>query len=155
LRAYEICNLDLKADLAVLSACQTGLGGNIRGEGLVGLTRSFMYAGVPRVVVSLWNVADHSTAELMSRFYRGMFKENLAPSAALRCAQLSMLESPSFADPYDWAGFIFQGEWLLDMPLDGSIENLPGGAGVPVKADGSLPPPHPDFGPPKGCPDLL
>jgi CHAT domain-containing protein/tetratricopeptide (TPR) repeat protein len=153
LRSYEICNLDLNAELVVLSACQTGLGAEIRGEGLVGLTRSFMYAGVPRIVVSLWNVSDRSTAELMRRFYTGMFKKNLAPAAALRCAQLSMLASQAFADPYHWAGFVFQGEWNLDTPPDGGIENPPGGGQPPARSANDLPPPI--FKGPTGCPDLL
>ena|ERR1700674_3424461 len=71
LRANEIYNLNLPAELVVLSACETGLGKDIKGEGLVGLTRGFMYAGPRRVVVSLWNVNDKATAELMARFYRG------------------------------------------------------------------------------------
>ena len=70
LRALEIYNLNLPAELVVLSACQTGLGKEIKGEGLVGLTRGFMYAGARRVVVSLWNVNDKATADLMTKFYR-------------------------------------------------------------------------------------
>src|SRR5207253_2026523 len=65
LRANDIYNLKLPAELVVLSACQTGLGKDIKGEGLVGLTRGFMYAGAARVVVSLWNVNDKATADLM------------------------------------------------------------------------------------------
>src|SRR6185295_13830918 len=89
LRLNEIYNLKLGADLVVLSACQTALGKEIRGEGLVGLTRGFMYAGAPRVVASLWNVNDRATAELMRRFYRAMLSEGMRPAAALRAAQLS------------------------------------------------------------------
>ncbi len=153
LRSYEILNLDLRAELAVLSACQTGLGAEIRGEGLVGLTHSFMYAGVPRVIVSLWSVNDRGTAELMSRFYRALFKHHLAPSAALRCAQLSMLKKKEWEDPYYWAPFIFQGEWNLDVASsDGGIEKEPSGSQPPPRADADLPPPT--FGPPAGCPDL-
>jgi CHAT domain-containing protein/tetratricopeptide (TPR) repeat protein len=153
LRSYEICNLDLRAELAVLSACQTGLGEDIRGEGLVGLTRSFMYAGVPRVVVSLWNVSDRDTAELMKRFYKALIKNRLAPSAALRCAQLSMRKKKELSDPYSWAAFVFQGEWNLAVASpDGGVETQPGGSAPPVKADIDLPPPT--FGEPIGCPDL-
>jgi CHAT domain-containing protein len=86
---HDIFKLNLSIEL-VLSACQTGLGKEIRGEGLVGLTRGFMYAGAERVAVSLWSVVDEGTKELMSRFYRGMLKENLPPSAALRAAQIEM-----------------------------------------------------------------
>lgn len=111
LRAHEIFNLKLSADLVTLSACQTGLGKEIRGEGLVSLTRGFMYAGAARVVVSLWNVSDEGTAELMSRFYREMLKEGKRPAAALQAAQISMLREENFASPYYWSAFTLQGEW--------------------------------------------
>ncbi len=111
LSTYEIYNLKLPADLVVLSACRTGLGKEIRGEGLVGLTRGFMYAGAARVAVSLWDVNDAATAELMSRFYRKMLgPEKLSPAAALRAAQASMATDKRWAAPYYWAGFILQGE---------------------------------------------
>ncbi|MEP7337367.1 MAG: CHAT domain-containing protein [Acidobacteriota bacterium] len=111
LRLHEIFNLKLNADLIVLSACQTGLGKQIKGEGLVGLTRGFMYAGAPRVVASLWQVNDLATAELMKHFYRGLFKEGLRPAAALRAAQLEMSKQKRWASPYFWAAFVLQGEW--------------------------------------------
>ena len=111
LRANEIFNMKLTADLVVLSACQTGLGKEIRGEGLVSLTRGFMYAGAPRVVVSLWSVSDAATAELMTRFYRGMLKEGLRPAAALRAAQVSLMKEKKWESPYYWAAFSLQGEW--------------------------------------------
>jgi CHAT domain-containing protein len=87
------------------------LGKEIKGEGLVGMTRGFMYAGAPRVVASLWDVADKSTAELMRRFYDGMLKEGLRPAAALRAAQVSMWKEKRWHAPYYWAGFVLQGEW--------------------------------------------
>ena len=90
LRLHEIYNLDWSADLVVLSACQTALGKEIRGEGLVGLTRGFMYAGAKSVLASLWNVNDSVTAQMMKRFYDGMFAKGLSPAAALRAAQLEM-----------------------------------------------------------------
>ena len=111
LRLHEIYNLTLGADLVVLSACQTALGKEIKGEGLVGLTRGFMYAGTPRVVASLWKVSDKATAELMKRFYQKMLKEGLRPAAALRAAQVSMSREKQWAAPYYWAGFVLQGEW--------------------------------------------
>ena len=111
LRLNEIYNLNLPADLVVLSACQTGLGKEIRGEGLVGLTRGFMYAGAPRVVASLWKVDDAATAELMKRFYRGMLKDNLRPAAALRAAKVEMREQKRWNAPFYWAAFELQGEW--------------------------------------------
>ena len=111
LRAHEIFNLKLPADLIVLSACQTGLGKEVKGEGLVGLTRGFMYAGAPRVVVSLWNVSDVGTAELMTRFYRGMFIEKLPPSKALQVAQVAMFNEKRLSSPFFWGAFTLQGEW--------------------------------------------
>jgi CHAT domain-containing protein len=111
LRANDIFNLKLPAELVVLSACQTGLGKEIKGEGLVGLTRGFMYAGAPRVVVSLWSVSDAATAELMTRFYRGMLKDGLRPAAALRAAQISLINDQRWASPFYWAAFTLQGEW--------------------------------------------
>lgn len=111
LYAYEIYNLNLPAEVIVLSACETGLGKEIRGEGLVGLTRGFMYAGSPRVVVSLWSVNDRATAELMAKFYQNMMKENLRPAAALRAAQIEMWKSNQWNQPYYWAAFALQGEW--------------------------------------------
>jgi CHAT domain-containing protein len=111
LRAHEIFNLQLPADLVVLSACQTALGKEIKGEGLVGLTRGFMYAGAERVVASLWQVDDQATAKLMKLFYHGMLKENLRPVAALRAAQIEMSKSSRWSAPYYWAGFVIQGEW--------------------------------------------
>jgi len=107
----DVYNLALPADLVVLSACETGLGKQITGEGLVGLTRGFMYAGSSRVVASLWKVDDVATSELMGRFYRGMLKERLRPAAALRQAQIEMQKQKRWADPYYWAAFTIQGEW--------------------------------------------
>jgi CHAT domain-containing protein len=111
LRMQEIYNLNLPAELVVLSACQTGLGKEIKGEGLVGLTRGFMYAGAQRVVASLWKVDDFATAQLMKSFYRGMLKDGLKPAAALRAAQLEMLKQKSWSSPFFWAAFTIQGEW--------------------------------------------
>ncbi len=111
LRANEIYNLKLPAELVVLSACQTGLGKEIRGEGLVGLTRGFMYAGAARVVVSLWSVNDQATAELMTKFYQKMLKQGERPAAALRSAQVEMWKQKQWSVPYYWAAFTLQGEW--------------------------------------------
>jgi CHAT domain-containing protein/Tfp pilus assembly protein PilF len=111
LRLYDLYNLKLSAELVVLSACQTGLGREIKGEGLVGLTRGFMYAGAPRVVASLWQVEDRASAELMKRFYEGMFAKKLSPAAALKAAQVSMHTDKRWHAPYYWAAFTLQGEW--------------------------------------------
>jgi tetratricopeptide (TPR) repeat protein len=111
LRLHEIFNLRLPAELVVLSACQTGLGKEVKGEGLVGLTRGFMYAGAARVVASLWQVNDVATAELMNRFYRRMLKDGMRPAAALRAAQIEMWKKPQWQSPFYWGGFVLQGEW--------------------------------------------
>ena len=111
LRANDIYNLKLPAELVVLSACQTGLGKEIKGEGLVGLTRGFMYAGAERVVVSLWNVNDKATAALMTKFYEKMLKQGRRPAAALRAAQVDMWRQKQWQSPYYWAAFAMQGEW--------------------------------------------
>ncbi|HEX5732842.1 MAG TPA: CHAT domain-containing tetratricopeptide repeat protein [Blastocatellia bacterium] len=109
---HEIYNLKLPAEMVVLSSCKTGLGKEIKGEGLIGLARGFMYAGAARVVVSLWDINDESTAELMSRLYRGLLgKQRLRPAAALRAAQLSVWRSGRWQAPYYWSGFVLQGEY--------------------------------------------
>jgi CHAT domain-containing protein/tetratricopeptide (TPR) repeat protein len=111
LRLYDIYNLKLQANLVVLSACQTALGKEIKGEGLVGLTRGFMYAGAPRVVASLWQIDDRATAEFMGRFYEAMLRQGLKPAAALRAAQVSMWKGKRWQSPHYWAAFTLQGEW--------------------------------------------
>jgi CHAT domain-containing protein len=111
LRLYDIYNLKLRADLVVLSACQTALGKEYKGEGLVGLTRGFMYAGAPRVVASLWRIDDRGASELMKRFYQLMLEVGLRPAAALRAAQASMWMDRRWQSPHYWAAFTFQGEW--------------------------------------------
>jgi CHAT domain-containing protein len=112
LRMHEIYNLNLPSDLIVLSACQTGIGKEIKGEGVIGLTRGFMYAGASRVIASLWKVDDAATAALMEHFYRSLFQEKLSPSAALRQAQLrTMKQNRRWRSPYYWAAFVLQGEY--------------------------------------------
>ncbi len=111
LRVIDLYSLHLNADLVVLSACQTGLGKDVDGEGIVGLTRGFMFAGASSVVSSLWKVEDAATAELMKRFYRAMLKENQTPSAALRTAQNELKAIPRFSNPRFWAGFTLTGDW--------------------------------------------
>lgn len=113
LLSSDIFNLQLPAEAVVLSACETGLGEEVRGEGLVGLTRGFMYAGAARVVVSLWSISDQATAELMARFYDGVLQPDrkLTPAAALRAAQLALWRNPRWRAPYYWAAFTLQGEY--------------------------------------------
>ena len=86
-------------------------GKEIKGEGLVGLTRGFMYAGAPRVVASLWQIDDRASAEFMKRFYQGMLVQKLRPAAALRAAQISMQKDKRWNNPHYWAAFTLQGEW--------------------------------------------
>ena len=112
LRLGDIFNLNLPAELVVLSACQTGLGKEVQGEGLVGLTRGIMYAGSARVAVSLWNVSDKGTSPLMSEFYKQMLQQGKSPAAALRAAQINMWQQKDGQNnPYYWAAFTMQGEW--------------------------------------------
>ncbi len=111
LHSYEIADLRLPAELVVLSACRSGLGQALRGEGLLGLTQSFFTAGASRVVVSLWNVDDRATAQLMELFYRELLGGHRSPAAALRTAQLALRADPRWASPYYWAGFELQGDW--------------------------------------------
>jgi CHAT domain-containing protein/Tfp pilus assembly protein PilF len=109
LTLQDVYGLRLDADLVVLSACRTALGREVAGEGLVGLTRGFMYAGARSVVASLWDVSDAATATLMTRFYRGLFVDGLTPASALRAAQRSMAREPRWQAPYYWAGFELHG----------------------------------------------
>jgi len=111
LHLHDVYGLSLRADLVVLSGCQTALGREVRGEGLIGLTRGFMHAGAARVVASLWQVQDLATAELMQRFYRAMIVDGSPPAAALREAQLAVRSQARWRDPYFWAGFVLQGDW--------------------------------------------
>ena len=111
LHLRDVYAMRLNADLVVLSGCRTALGTELRGEGLVGLTRGFLSAGARRVVASLWRMEDRATAELMTRFYRAMWVEGLPPAAALRAAQLSIRRERRWRDPAFWAGFVLQGDW--------------------------------------------
>ncbi|HIK11651.1 MAG TPA: CHAT domain-containing protein [Oscillatoriaceae cyanobacterium M33_DOE_052] len=111
LMPYDIDQLRLDADLVVLSACKTGLGKEIKGEGIVGLTGAFMSAGAERLIVSLWYISDDGTAELMTLLYQKMLQQGLAPAAALRAAQLEMLKQEKWRSPFEWAGFVIQGDW--------------------------------------------
>ena len=110
LRLFDIFNLRLPAELVVLSGCSTGLGKELRGEGLIGLTRGFMYAGAARVMVSLWDVNDEATAEFMARFYKALWLHKLTPADALRSTQSSMAKDKRWSSPYYWAAFVLQGE---------------------------------------------
>jgi CHAT domain-containing protein len=107
----DIYNLHLPAELVVLSACETGLGREVRSEGIIGMTRGFLYAGASRVMASLWKVDDAATAELMGYFYEALERQKMTPSAALRYAQTRMWKQKHWAAPYYWAAFQLQGEY--------------------------------------------
>jgi CHAT domain-containing protein len=112
LRTDEVFNLKLGSPLVMLSACETGLGKEKRGEGVMGLTRAFMYAGAPTVGVTLWSVADKSTADLMTDFYkRYLATDSVSPSTALREAQLAMIAGKKYSAPFYWAPFVLVGDW--------------------------------------------
>ncbi|HEV8169064.1 MAG TPA: CHAT domain-containing protein [Pyrinomonadaceae bacterium] len=112
-RTDEVFNLRLGSPLVMLSACETGLGKEKRGEGVMGLTRAFMYAGAPTVGVSLWSVADKSTADLMTDFYRRLLSANegATSSSALRGAQLALISGKKYSAPFYWAPFVLVGDW--------------------------------------------
>jgi CHAT domain-containing protein/tetratricopeptide (TPR) repeat protein len=111
LRASDLRPRSLRAELVVLSGCQTALGRQITGEGLFGLTRAFFAAGTPRVLASLWRVQDKATAELMARFYAALYQRHLSPAAALRVAMLELRADSRFAAAYFWAAFELHGDW--------------------------------------------
>src|SRR5256885_3979065 len=128
LRTDEVFNLRLGSPLVMLSACETGLGKEKRGEGVMGLTRAFIYAGAPTVGVSLWSVADKSTAELMTDFYKRLLAAPASSSpgssssqagasvggsasAAMRNAQLAMINGKKYSAPFYWAPFVLVGDW--------------------------------------------
>jgi CHAT domain-containing protein len=120
LTAEDVRGLRLSADLIVLSACQTALGRDLRGEGPMGLTHAFLSAGASGVVVSLWSVDDRATAVLMERFYRGLLAGGLPPAEALRQAQLALRREPRWSAPFYWAGFVLEGDGLNKTPFGGS-----------------------------------
>jgi CHAT domain-containing protein len=112
LRLNDVFNLTLPVELVVLSACESGQGKLVGGEGLVGLTNGFLYAGAASLTVSLWKVDDRATATLMAGFYRAMLqRDHLRPAAALRQAQLAMIRDRKWSHPRYWAPFIVEGDW--------------------------------------------
>jgi CHAT domain-containing protein len=109
LQMREIYNLKLNSDLVTLSACQTGLGQFIRGEGIEGINRAFFYAGSSSVLMSLWAVNDQATSQLMERFY-AYLRSSESIMNSLRRAKLEMINSDILSHPYYWAGFIVSGK---------------------------------------------
>jgi CHAT domain-containing protein len=113
----DIYALKSRVDLVVLSACRTGLGKAVKGEGLIGVTRGFMNAGASSAVASLWSVDDEATAELMKHFYSNMLRDGMPPAAALREAQNTIRKDPRWSSPYYWAAFTFQGDYDLNIKV--------------------------------------
>jgi CHAT domain-containing protein len=117
----EVYNLRLQSDVITLSACDTGRGEVVKGEGLVGIARGFMYAGAPRVVSTLWAIDDESPTWFMREFYDGLLNKGLPAAAALKRTQLRMLgidheavgpkPKKEWKNPYYWAGYVLTGEW--------------------------------------------
>jgi CHAT domain-containing protein len=124
-RLNDIYSMTLSADLVVLSACRTGLGRNVQGEGIVGLTSGFMYAGAKSVIASLWKVDDEATAELMGHFYTALFKNGLTPAAALNAAKREMWKQPRWRAPYYWAAFTLQGEYTTQVTVANRSSLMP------------------------------
>jgi CHAT domain-containing protein len=107
----DIYRLNLNADLVTISACETALGREVRGEGLFSLTRGFLYAGANRVLATLWRVDDEATSDLLRNFYRALFQNPACtPATALRRAQLATMAQPRWRSPFYWAGFVLQGQ---------------------------------------------
>src|SRR5262249_12863238 len=98
-----------KADLVVLSVCQSNLGQRSRGDDITGLSRAFLYAGSPTVIASLWSVDDEATSELMTSFYKRL-QEGMSKAAALRAAQAEIRAKDKYRHPYYWAGFVLMGQ---------------------------------------------
>jgi CHAT domain-containing protein len=110
LRVQDLYGLRLRADLVVLSACDTAVGKQVSGEGLLSVARGFFYAGAARVMATLWRVDDTATATFMALFYEALLGEaHPSPAAALRAAQTAMRAQQRWSDPYYWSGFVLQG----------------------------------------------
>jgi len=115
LRLNDIYNIRIRRQLVVLSACRTAAGPQVKGEGVLSLTRAFLYAGARGVVASSWKVEDRASAELMQRFYDNLLVRGGTPAAALRAAQLSMMKDPRWSAVDNWAAFVYVGDWRI-MP---------------------------------------
>jgi CHAT domain-containing protein len=117
LQMREIYNLHLNASLVTLSACQTALGRAVTGEGMIGISRAFFYAGSNAVLASLWNVNDASTEELMRPFYRALAR-GTAIDDSLREAKISLIDAGGrLSHPYYWAAFVVSGNGVAAVPV--------------------------------------
>ncbi len=122
IRLQDVYGMNLNADLVVLSACDTGVGKEVKGEGLMSLNNAFLQAGAKSVVSSLWKVDDDATKELMTGFYEGLANDNLTTSAALRQAQIKMYNDPRFHSPFYWASFTVEGDYSNPPRLGGDFD---------------------------------
>ncbi len=122
-RIHDIYGLNLNADLVVLSACETGIGKEVKGEGLMSLNNAFLQTGAKSVMASLWKVEDGATLELMKTFYGAMAGENLTPSQALRAAQIKLRRNPQYQSPFYWAAFTVQGDFRNVPKISGGSGN--------------------------------
>jgi CHAT domain-containing protein/tetratricopeptide (TPR) repeat protein len=122
----DIYNLNLSADLVVLSACDTALGKDVKGEGLVGLTHGFIASGSKSVIASLWKVDDRATSVLMADLYRSMLQDGMSPAAALRSAKERIRREKAWQAPYFWAGFVLQGDYVERIVVERRSRLSPG-----------------------------
>lgn len=111
LNLNDVYNLDLSSELVVHSACQTALGKDVRGEGIIGLSRGFLYAGADKIIASLWKVDDSATAEFMKRFYTNYLQKGMFESKALQETKNEMKKIKRFQSPYYWSAFTLLGDW--------------------------------------------
>ena len=117
LRLQDIYALDLSSDLVVLSACQSGVGKEVKGEGMMSLNNAFLQAGAKSVLSSAWKVDDDATAEFMKRFYTNLINEKLTPAESLRRTQIEMARETQFKSPFYWAAFTVQGEYRQPISI--------------------------------------
>jgi CHAT domain-containing protein len=125
LQLHDIYDLELSADLVVLSACRTGLGQDIRGEGLVGLTQGFFHRGANTVISTLWTIDDRASAELMKYFYEAMLQEGATSAAALRSAKQKLWNQKRWQSPYYWAAFVVQGDYRQTITVPSAPSHWP------------------------------
>lgn len=135
IRAQDIYGLNVNADLIVLSACNSGTGKEVRGEGVVGLSSAFLSAGARSVVSSLWKVDDKATEKMMREFYSAMAGGDMTVSQALRAAQLKMIQDPQYNSPFYWAAFTVHGDTskkiiFSNTRLNSSLAEMPAVLGI-------------------------
>jgi CHAT domain-containing protein len=123
LKVQDIFNLSVHTQLVVLSACNSGLGELIDGEGSIGLTYAFLHAGAKQVISTLWSVDDETTQELMSEFYKAMLLDGDSPSRALRKAVVIVMHQGRTVEPYYWAPYVITADSLGVLKLKPTVTN--------------------------------